>query len=241
MDGAENNNNGASDAAEQDRLKNLQAEFSRKTSNLDSKLEAINQQLQQLSLLGQVNTKVQETQPAGRPDPVLEPEAYERYMEQKLESKLNSRLEIQQRQQAEIGNLVSQFPELQDPESDLTKSALQIYNNMSPSDKNNPIAYRTAIQQAALDLGVLPKSKRQQQMTANNESEDDLGARNNRSGQMPSGSKKGSSSAAGKLDAATIAFAQALGKDVNDPKYRARLEKAASRNTWGKFKSQKDY
>jgi len=236
MDGTNNNdNNGGNDAAEQDRLKNLQAEFSRKTSNLDSKLEAINQQLQQLSLLGQVNTKTQEAQPAGRPDPVLEPEAYEKYMEQKLESKLNSRLEVQQRQQAEIGSLVSQFPELQDPNSELTKSALQIYNNMNPMDKNNPIAYRTAIQQAALDLGVLPKSKRQQQQQVTNDESDDIGSGNRRQ-QSPTKSGKN-----GKLDAATLAFAQALGKDINDPKYRERLEKAASRNTWGKFKSQKDY
>lgn len=237
MDGTNNNdNNGGNDAAEQDRLKNLQAEFSRKTSNLDSKLEAINQQLQQLSLLGQVNTKQQEAQPAGRPDPVLEPEAYERYMEQKLESKLNSRLEVQQRQQAEIGSLVAQFPELQDPNSELTKSALQIYNSMSPSDKNNPIAYRTAIQQAALDLGVLPKAKRQQQQVTNDES-DDIGSGNKRQQQQQSTKNNKN----GKLDAATLAFAQALGKDINDPNYRERLEKAASRHTWGKFKSQKDY
>lgn len=238
MDGENNsNNNGSNDAAEQDRLKNLQAEFSRKTSNLDSKLEAINQQLQQLSLLGQVNTKQQETQTAaGRPDPILEPEAYEKYMEQKLESKLNSRLEVQQRQQAEIGSLVAQFPELQDPNSDLTKSALQIYNSMSPSDKSNPIAYRTAIQQAALDLGVLPKAKRQQQQQVTNDESDDIGNGNKRQQQQSTKSSKN-----GKLDAATLAFAQALGKDINDPKYRERLEKAASRGTWGKFKSQKDY
>jgi hypothetical protein len=212
-------------APQEDRLKNLQAEFDRKTTNLNDKLSQINAQLQQLS---QLSAPAQSRQPENRPDAVLDPEGYERYMEAKLESKMNSKIESQQRQQAELGSLVSMYPELQDNDSDLTREALQAYNSMSPSDKANPLAYRTAIQSAALNLGLLPKHKRQQKSQVQNES-DDIGA----SSQPVS---RQQSKKQGKLDPATLAFAQALGRDTSDPEYLKRLEKHSQREVWGRYK-----
>lgn len=218
------------------RIKNLQSEFSRKTANLDSKLEQINQQLQQMSLLGN------QVQPASnnnqRPDNILEPEKYEQYMEQKLEAKINSKLEAQNRQQAEVAQLVNMFPELSDASSDLTKSAIETYNRLSAHEKTSPAAYRLAVQGAALELGMLPKNKRDNNSKRQVNESDDIGA-----GNQSAASSQNKSQGKGKvkLDEATIAFAKLLGKDVNDPKYVERLQKAASRSGWSKFKNRNEY
>jgi len=217
-----------SQAAPEDRVKNLQAEMNRKTSNIEEKLAQINQQLQQMSLLGtQVDTN-QSNAADEIPDAVLDPKAYTAYIRKEAAKEAGMIIEKQQRQQAELGSLVSMYPELQDSSSDLTKEALRIYNSMSPQDKSNSLAYKSAIQSAALDLGILPKHKRQQKSVQNDNSEDiGSGQSNNQQRQQ---SKK-----QGKLDPATIAFAKALGKDVNDPKYLERLEKTASRQVWSKY------
>lgn len=218
------------------RIKNLQSEFSRKTANLDSKLEQINYQLQQMSLLGnQVKTDPNSNQ---RPDSILEPEKYEQYMEQKFEAKLNNRLDAQNRQQSEVAQLVNMFPELSDASSDLTKSAIEAYNRLSAHDKTSPVAYRLAVQGAALELGMLPKNKRDNNRKQVNES-DDIGASNQSASTSASKNTQGKGKI--KLDESTLAFAKLLGKDVNDPKYVERLQKAASRNGWGKFKNRSEY
>lgn len=220
-------------AAPEERFKNLQAEMNRKTSNLDSKLEQINQQLQQLSLLG---NSVQAPQNSNtRPDAVLEPEAYERYMEQKMESRLNDRFANQQKQQSEIASLVNNFPELSDGSSELSQAAVRAYNNLSPQEKGMPGAYRLAVQGAALDLGILPKSKRAENNKSKSNESDDIGARSSNEGRS---SGKGKNQ---KLDDSTLEFARLLGKDVNDPKYVERLQKAATRTRWSKAQNRSEY
>lgn len=238
MDDQNNNNSGNSApellaAPEETRFKNLQAEMNRKTSNLDSKLEQINQQLQQLSLLG---SNVQTPQNNNtRPDPLIEPEAYERYIEQKMESRLNDRFSNQQKQQSEIASLVSNFPELSDSSSELSQAAVQAYNNLSPQEKGMPGAYKLAVQGAALDLGILPKSKRVENNKAKSNESDDIGARSSNEGRN---SSKGKNQ---KLDDSTLEFARLLGKDVNDPKYVERLQKAATRRQWSISKNRNEY
>ena len=71
----------------------------------------------------------------------------------------------------------------------------------------------------------------------NNES-DDLGAKGNSEGirQQQNDNKKKN-----KVDDSTLAFAQLLGKDVNDPKYIERLQKAASRTRWSKAQNRNEY
>ncbi len=229
---AEDNNEGTASSEAQapaeDRVKNLQAEFSRKQGNLESKLDAINQQLQQMQLL---NQPAAPAATSSRPDPILAPDEYERYMESKLEAKVSAKLETQQRQQAELGALVNAYPELTDQSSDLTREALRIYNSMSAAEKSNPLAYKSAIQSAALDLGILPKHKRQANKVANES--DDLGAGSSNNSQSRQGKKQA------KLDAATLAFAQALGRPTDDPEYIKKLEKHASRQSWGRYAGDK--
>ena len=232
----EHNNSGDNapeQAAPEERFKNLQAEMNRKTSNLDSKLEQINQQLQQLSLLGNSVQAPQNTNT--RPDAMLEPEAYESYMEQKMESRLNDRFANQQKQQSEIAGLVSNFPELSDGSSELSQAAVRAYNNLSPQEKGMPGAYKLAVQGAALDLGILPKSKRAENNKSKSNESDDIGARSSNEGRNNSKNKSQ------KLDDSTLEFARLLGKDVNDPKYVERLQKAATRTRWSKAQNRSEY
>ena len=220
------------DAAE-DRVKNLQAEMTRKTNNLDEKLNQINESLRQMSML---NNPVQQPRSQvieERPDPILQPQEFETYMERKMESKMNARLDTQQRQQSEISMLANQFPELSDSNNELTRNAIQNYNNMSALEKNSPGSYKLAVQSAALDLGILPANRRKQTKVA--DESDDIGNRSN------ANNKQGAPKGKAKLDSATIEFARALGKDINDPKYMERLQKAGSRQTWGKSKNRSEY
>lgn len=239
----DNENNGSEPAgqneaisSEDGRIKNLQAEMNRKTSNLDSKLEQINQQLQQLSLLGNNIQTPQNINTNTRPDPMLEPEAYERYIEQKMEARLNDRFSIQQKQQSEIAGLVSNFPELSDGSSELSQAAVRAYNNLSPQEKAAPGAYKLAVQGAALELGILPKSKRSENSKPKSNESDDIGARGSNEGR-----NSGSRNKSQKLDDSTLEFARLLGKDVNDPKYVERLQKAATRTRWSKAQNRNEY
>lgn len=217
-----------------DKLASFQKELTQKTSSLDEKLASINQTLSNMNQ--QQASLHQQTSQNKKPDPILNPDEYEAYMEQRMEQKINQRMSIQQKQNNEIAGLASQYPELSDGSSELTKAALQSYNQLSNEEKASPLAYRAAVQAAALELGLLPQNKRKQQKQVMDETEDFGGTNSNQNSRPQNNSKKG-----GKVDAATLAFAQALGKNVNDPEYLKRLEKASGRGSWGKFKNKGDY
>ena len=234
----EQNNSGDNapeQAAPEERFKNLQAEMNRKTSNLDSKLEQINQQLQQLSLLGN-NVASNKPEPTPEiPDAILNPREYTDYIRKEVQRDTKSMMEAQQRQQSEIAGLVSNFPELSDGSSELSQAAVRAYNNLSPQEKGMPGAYRLAVQGAALDLGILPKSKRAESNKSKSNESDDIGARSSNEGRNNSKNKSQ------KLDDSTLEFARLLGKDVNDPKYVERLQKAATRTRWSKAQNRSEY
>lgn len=234
----EQNNSGDNaleQAAPEERFKNLQAEMNRKTSNLDSKLEQINQQLQQLSLLGN-NVSSNKPEPTPEiPDAILNPREYTDYIRKEVQRDTKSMMEAQQRQQSEIAGLVSNFPELSDGSSELSQAAVRAYNNLSPQEKGMPGAYKLAVQGAALDLGILPKSKRAESNKSKSNESDDIGARSSNEGRNNSKNKSQ------KLDDSTLEFARLLGKDVNDPKYVERLQKAATRTRWSKAQNRSEY
>jgi len=220
--------------ADDTRIKNLQSEMNRKTQNLDAKLADINAQLQQLSLLGNQVRQQQAPVQEEIPDAMLDPRAYAKYIKDEAVRETRGMLESQQKQQTEVAGLVNMFPELGDSASELTQVAIANYNNMSALEKSAPGAYKLAVQSAALDLGIVPKNKRQAAKPVGDES-DDIGARGNADNRQaaPKGKVK--------LDANTLAFAKLLGKDTSDPKYIERLTKAAGRKSWGKATNRSEY
>jgi len=214
-------------------LKNLKAEFNRKQENTSSQLTQLQQQMAELATVITSSRSTKAPKQEDIPDPLLDREGYERYVEQKMEQRVDSKLQTMQRQQAELGSLVSNYPELQDGNSDLTKAALSVYNGLSAAEKSSPTSYRLAVQQAAADLGILPVTKRNKVQQPENEGDFSVSGSSN--------TKKPSKKDNTEVDSKTIEFAKLLGRDVNDPKVLEGLKKAAGRKKWGKFQGKGDY
>lgn len=211
------------DEPKDDPIKNLKSEFSRKQENVMSELA----ELKNLIMQSKAPVQQQQNQKA-KPDPVIDPEGYEQYIMERATAQIDSKISSQNQRQQQLSTLVQQFPELQDGNSELTKKAVDYYNKLSPEEKMSPNAYKYAVQDAALDIGVVPMSKRKQF------SEEDESFTGSSSNNTKRPSQKNKSQADDKLDPATLAFAQAIGKDINDPKYLESLKKSASRKNWSK-------
>lgn len=122
-----------------------------------------------------------------------------------------------------LAQLVNDYPELSDTNSELSKRAVDIYKSMSESDRASSLAYKVAVREAAAELGSLPKSKR------------------SKSDDFTLGGSKGQQAATSSqpkqkdLDEATLKFAKAMGLNVDDKKVVERLKARAQRKTWDKY------
>lgn len=196
------------------------------------------------NMKAEMNRKLDNLRPAAPPKEVVGKKSYrERFYEDedaalaavKEEAKQET-LDIinesqrQRDQQALTANkLYQEFPELQEKAHPLTKKANEIYEAMSPEEQKQPMALKTAVAEAALELGVSPKSKRKEQ-----ESEDDG---------FSLGGSRGADSGAGKsgkrrkddLPAETLEVAALMGLNTNDEKVVANLKGRAKRSNWNKY------
>ena len=213
---------------QQDELKNLKAEFSRKQENVVSELAQIKQMLAQQA---QVQQRHQKVEPDEIPDPILDPKAYKDYIKREVLQETTNVMQNNNTRNAQLSALVTQYPELHDGNSELTKRAVEMYNGLSDYEKQSPNAYKFAVQDAASDLGVLAMNKRPKQN--NNQNEDDESFTTN-SGSYGSNRPSKQKKQDDKIDDATLAFAQAIGKDIKDPKYLESLKKHTSRKSWNK-------
>lgn len=202
-------------------LGNIKAEFNRKLSNL----EASNAQLQQ-----QLASMLQATKPAATTTTAKLEDVWFDKPEQaaariKAEAKDEMRAEIQAQNQAAaktnatIGALMQDFPELNDANNELTRKAVEIYGSFSAEDKSSPVAYRAAVREAAMELGIKPASKRK------TETDDETFSLGGNSAPAPK-----AAIGKGKVDAATLEFARIMGLDTSNPKVKENLTKRAGRN-----------
>lgn len=213
-----------------DEIKNMKAEMTRKLSNTESTLAAL--KASQEALLAQIQSMAPKAAPA--PQESLsdlmykDPEAYAQKVlaeaEKRADAKLNERMTAQSRQQAVISDLVNQFPELQDGDHELTKAAVAKFNAMSDAERSSPVAYKTAVMEAALEAGVKPKSKRER-------SEGDEYV-----GRGSSGSAGKSSKRSQEIDPRTVAFAELVGLDISKPEVKERLKTNHGRESYLKWK-----
>lgn len=209
-----------------DEFGNLKAEMNRKLSNTESQMAELKKLNE--ALLNQVDslnhnyqqTRQQQTEQSSpsvsdllfdNPDKAIE------LIEKRTEERLNRRLQEsqaqQQRQNQVIGQLVSEYPELSDANNDLTKKTVEIFESLPPEEKNSPLAYKIAARDAAAQLGVLPKSKRQ----ATDGSSDSFTFGG--SGSAPAKKRDNDD-----LPEATKAFAKAMGLDISDEKRIERMK-----------------
>jgi hypothetical protein len=205
-----------------DEIKNLKAEMSRKMSNLEATNAKLMEQLQSL-----VRPAASEPK-AEKPIKDLiwdDPEAALAIVEERAEKRVMSKVEKaqkeQQRQQATLSALVSEFPELGYADHDLTRTAVEKYNALSDDEKLSPVAYKAAVNEAALELGIKPKSRRK-------ETDDDSYTVGSSGRSTPAPKKE-------KLSQDTIAFAQAMGLNVNDEKLKERLRTNHGRKSYTRY------
>lgn len=220
-------------------IENVQSEFNRKMTKLAEENSKLSQQLGELTGLVQ-----QVVQPRQQPqanssqseDADLEdlaykdPKAYARKVREQARNEaaqlVDARLNQNNANNAVLSQLGSEYPELNDANSDLTLKAVEIYKRMSAAEKSSPLGYKAAVRDAAADLGILPKNKRKQT-----------------SSEVPEFSASSSSSqAAGSqqsksknLDTKTLAFAKLIGLNTDDKKVVDRLKSRAQRTKWNKY------
>jgi hypothetical protein len=131
----------------------------------------------------------------------------------------------QQQSNQVLSQLVNDYPELSDTNSELSKRAVDIYKSLSESERNSSLGYKVAVREAAAELGSLPKSKRKQ-----TDSEDfTLGGSKGQKAATQSQPKQKD------LDEATLKFAKAMGLNTDDKKVVERLKARAQRTKWDKY------
>lgn len=218
-----------SEQEQPDPIKNIKAEFARKQGNTDAVLQSLKAQLDQITeaVIASTSSKKAQAEDEELPDPVIDPKGYKNALIKQARAEISSTIQHEDQRRGMLSQLVTQYPELQSADNDLTQRAVQIYNSLSQQEKNMPSSYKLAVSEAAQELGVLPMNKRKSNATSDESF----------TVSSSSGSSGGASRKAGKkeeLDPRTVEFARLLGKDPSDPKYLEKLKTAAKLTNWKK-------
>lgn len=219
-----------------DPITNIKGEMNRKFGNLESQMAEMKKSNDALAAaIKNRDAAASVNQPAASAkDSDIDTEWFENPAAARTKLKEELRTEMRQendensRRQGTIAELVGQFPELSNGEHEFTKRAVEIYNSMSDSEKRSPISYKAAVNQAALEKGVIPKSKRQDP----EESDDFTLSGNGSSGvrQTERARNRGS-----KIDQATVDFGRLVGLDMDDEKVKERIKTSHGRRSYGKY------
>jgi len=234
IDDTSNSNDSSSDESTDkpvDPIKQIKSEFGRKQDNVMNELNALKVQLGQIA-----DTVIHAAAAKNKPeqdeniDPIVDPKGYKESIKKELRKEMDQSLGMERERNTVLSTLVSQYPELQRNDSELTQTALRIYNSLSASEKASPSGYKVAVMQAAQEVGVLPVNKRKQSQS---ESDDFTLSNSNTSvRQKPSERAKDE-----KIDDKTLEFAKLLGRPTSDPKYIDSLKKTITnrRKSWSRF------
>lgn len=193
-----------------DELKNLKAEMNRKLENINATIA------EQLKSLKAAPSAPAPSAPAQKKVSVFDDEdAYAESVvsaaEERIARKLAAEREAQAKQQATIGALMSEFPELGNNDHELTKKAAEIFQALPDEDKASRLAMEAAVRKAALEVGVKPKSKR----GGDENDAFSMGGSGSRSVKRDSES----------LDPRTVEFAKLMGVDPEAVKKRVKTRK----------------
>lgn len=226
-------NNEGTDTTQQDPLYNLKQETNRKledfSKNVDSKISALAESQQQL--LAQLQTMAAPTQPETKSDDLSDimysdPERYAQIIEERAEARISKKQEAERARSSELNrtvtSLTQQFPELQDANNPLTRKVYEAYGQLDISQQS-PAALKATVLEAAVDLGIQPYNKRQQ-----NDDSFSLGGNNGQS-------KPPKKAESDEVDPATMEWARRLGMDTSNPEMKKRLQQRAKREAWNKY------
>lgn len=212
----------------EDPIKNLKAEFSRKQANLEAQQAETNAQLQAILAEVQKSMRAPEAPKKSARELVFDdPEEFVKQVEENATRKatevVTKQYEASQKVQTEVASFTSKYPEFAQEGSEAVLLATKYASQLPAKLKGTAEGVEIAMSRAALELGLVAANKRK--TTINEE---------------PVVGSRGSSSAAstskkGKIDEKTLAFAELLGMDLNDPKQAAALEKANNRKKWNSY------
>lgn len=209
----------------------IAAEMHRKTDKLAQENAKLSQQLERVMEMLNKQPVAQSAQGEDDLEALVykDPKAYARKIReqaaQDAQQVVNRSLQQQSQTNAVLSQLTSEYPELADGSSELTKATIEIYKGMSADERSSPSAYKIAVRDAAAELGVLPKNKRRVQ---NNE---DFSL----SGNNGASQKQASRSAQSEVDPKTEAFAKLLGLDTTNKDTMKRLQNRSQRKNWTKW------
>lgn len=227
MSDDQTSNNGEGAVQETDANQNLKAEFSRKFNNVETQLAEMAKANAQLQALLQ-NQQASSSPSTQESEDIFDnPDAYVNRRVQAVEERIEKKIADRDRRAAEkqgaLTTLTSQYPELNDSGSDLYKEAIKALQALPDEVRDTSVGYKTAVYQAAAELGIVAKSKRKSVSA----SEDfTLG------GSKPPVKSKGNS----EIPADVLETARLFGQPVDDPEYLKRLAKTSKRTNWIKSK-----
>lgn len=232
MDNYENNGNDTVESVNEstipvDHVKNLKSEMDRKLQNINDQLKQQNDflssQLNKLVETQSVKSNLEE--PSDFYD--LNPREFKKDIVNSILSEVdNKNKEIQTKQvalQQKVIELQKFYPEISNPNSELYQTVLQEHNKLPAHLMETPEGYEMATLRAANKVGVMKNSSEIDEFNVqgrgNKMSKDNKGKRES-----------------GKISEKTKAFAQLLGRDLNDPATKKRLLEAIERDTFNRYR-----
>lgn len=224
---------GSPSPAPQDEIKNLKAEFSRKMTNIEQTSAAL--KATQEALLAEVTKLVKPASSKPETENLSElmyrdPDGYaKRVLEQAeraADARFNQAAQAQSKQNQLISSIAKEYPEITNGDHELTLLAIEKFNGMDAAEKNSTAAYRAAVNEAAAELGIKPKSKRPKA-----DPEDEYVG-----GSSSGSSERRTQRKNNKLDPRTEEFAQLVGIDTSKPEVKERLTNNHGRDTYLKWK-----
>lgn len=198
------------DASQADPLANVKAEFNRKLQNQESKLTQIMQTLETVS------SKLAPAQPVQEEviDP-YDPDKLLSAIDKKVESRISNFAASQAEQNRVLSDLMTKYPELANPSTDLYQ---EVQTRIAQAGSTDVNTVKYAVLEAASELGVKPAHKRAKSQSSNENFV--LGGSN--------GGVKGEQTAAKgkspKISEVTKMWSELLGRPVDSKDYSERME-----------------
>lgn len=215
----------------EDPIKNLKAEMDRKLSNSEAKLsELSNTNIALMQKLEEISRSVKPQAPASSNEDLSDvfykdPTRYAQIVEERASARAEKasqqREAAMRKTQGVLGQLQNDFPELASPDHELTRRAVEIYNGLPDDEKASSMSYKLAVQSAAVEMGVKPRSKRP---VADDEP----------TGSSGSSSGRSSTRKREKLDSNTEELAAIFGIDTSNPEVKERLIRTSNRD-WSRY------
>lgn len=221
--------------------KQILGETNRKLSATDQKLDAINQAIENLTRQNenyynqhQPQNQAQEEAPDFWDDPQ---KAVQKMIDAKAEvySEQQQQAIKQQQENAKyLKKLETLYPELKDTNSELYQKVEQNLATLPDHDKSNKFALREVVEDTALEMNIVPSSRRKERKEAHEQKDTFMLGSDDGSG----GSRTPRNDGNAEISDKERQVAALLGLNVNDPKVMQQLanKKRETNSDWRKYK-----